>query len=418
VRCEVVAIGTELLLGQVVDTNSAWIGEQLAVAGIDSYFQVKVGDNQDRIVSAIRQALARSDAVICCGGLGPTQDDITREAIAEVLGVPLELDDSVAARIEEMFASRGRTMALNNLRQAEVPKGAIVIPQVRGTAPGLICGLGGRTIYAVPGVPGEMREMMSRGVIPDLVKQAGQPATIVSRTLRTWGLAESTVAELLADRLAALDSAGSGAPTIAFLASGIEGIKVRLTAKAATRQEAESLLDEEETADRKVLGTFVFGTDDDGMEVAVSKLLLDQALTLGIAESLTGGLVASRLSTIPGSSDWFRGSIVAYASEVKRELLGVGDGPVVGESAAKEMAVGAARALGADVGLSLTGVAGPTEQDDQPVGTVWIGIASGGEAEAYLVHLPGDREQIRQIATISALDLLRHHLLDEARPGQ
>jgi nicotinamide-nucleotide amidase len=356
--------------------------------------------------------------VICCGGLGPTQDDITREAIAEVLGVPLEPDEGVAARIEEMFASRGRTMALNNLRQAEVPRGATVIPQVRGTAPGLICHIGDKTIYAVPGVPAEMREMIGRGVIPDLVDHAGESATIVSRTLRTWGLAESTVAEMLAGRLKALDDAGSGAPTIAFLASGIEGIKVRLTAKASTRGQAEALLAEEESADRKVLGTFVFGTDDDGMEVAVSKLLLEHGLTLGIAESLTGGLVGSRLSTIPGSSDWFRGSIVAYASEVKRALLGVGDGPVVSESAAKEMAVGAAKTLQADVGLSLTGVAGPTEQDDQPVGTVWIGIAYGGEVEARLVHLPGDREQIRQIATISALDLLRRHLLDEAPAEQ
>jgi nicotinamide-nucleotide amidase len=412
-RCEVVAVGTELLLGQVVDTNSAWIGEQLALAGIDSYFHVQVGDNQERIVSAIRQALARSDGVICCGGLGPTQDDITRDAIAEVLGVPLDLDESVAARIEEMFASRGRTMALNNLRQAEVPRGATVIPQVRGTAPGLICRIGDKSIYAVPGVPGEMREMIGRGVIPDLVEQAGEPATIVSRTLRTWGLAESTVAELLADRLSALDEAGSGAPTIAFLASGIEGIKVRVTAKAPTRAQAEAVLDDEEAVVRKLLGSYVFGTDDDGMEVAVSQLLVERGLTLGIAESLTGGLVGSRLSSIPGSSDWFRGSIVAYASEVKRTLLGVDDGPVVSESAAKQMAVGAARTLLADVGLSLTGVAGPTEQDDQPVGTVWIGFASGGDAEGRLVHLPGDRDQIRQIATISALDLLRHRLLGE-----
>jgi len=411
-RCEVVAVGTELLLGQVVDTNSAWIGEQLARAGIDSHLQVKVGDNQARIVAAIRQALARSDAVICCGGLGPTQDDITREAIAEVLGVPLELDDSVAARIEQLFTSRGRTMALNNLRQAEVPLGATVIPQVRGTAPGLICRLGDRSIYAVPGVPGEMREMVERAVIPDLVARAGVTATIVSRTLRTWGLAESTLAELLAGRLAALDAAGSGAPTIAFLASGIEGIKVRVTAKAESREEAEALLADEERAIRELLGPAVFGVDAEGMEAAVGHLLVGAGLTLGVAESLTGGLVGSRISAVPGASDWFRGSIVAYASEVKRKLLGVGDGPVVSEAAAVEMATGAAATLGADVGLALTGVAGPTEQDDQPVGTVWIGLALDGVTDARLLHLGGDREQIRQIATISSLDLLRRRLLD------
>jgi nicotinamide-nucleotide amidase len=416
-RCEVLAIGTELLLGQVVDTNSAWIGEQLAIAGIDSYLQVKVGDNQGRIVTAIRQALSRSDAVVCCGGLGPTQDDITREAIAEVLGEPLELDETVAARIETIFAARGRVMSRNNMRQAEVPRGATVIPQVRGTAPGLICRLGDRSIYAVPGVPHEMREMVERAVIPDLVAQAGPPATILSRTLRTWGLAESALAERLGSRLAALDAAGGGAPTIAFLASGIEGIKVRVTAKAPTRAEASALLDREEEAIRDLLGPVVFGVDDEGMEAAVGKLLVAKGQTLGIAESLTGGLVGSRISEVPGASDWFRGSIVAYASEVKRELLGVGDGPVVSESAAEEMALGASARLGADVGLALTGVAGPTEQDGQPVGTVWIGLAMDGQPEARLFQLPGERQQIRQLATISALDWLRRRLVEGPGTG-
>jgi nicotinamide-nucleotide amidase len=408
----VVAIGTELLLGQVVDTNAAFIGEQLAAAGIDSYFQVKVGDNQPRIVLAIRQALARSDAVICCGGLGPTQDDITREAIAEVLGVPLELDDAVAARIEQMFAGRGRTMALNNLRQAEVPRGATVIPQIRGTAPGLICRLGDRTIYAVPGVPHEMQEMVTRAVVPDLVSHSGPAATIVSRILRTWGLPESTLAELLAGRLAALDAASGPAPTIAFLASGIEGLKVRITAKAATEEGAREMIAGEEAAVRELLGPAIFATDDDNMETAVGHLLLDRGLTLGVAESLTGGLVGSRLSSVPGASDWFRGSVVAYASEVKRKLLDVAEGPVVSELAAEEMAAGAASALAADIGLSLTGVAGPTEQEGQPVGTVWIGLAVEGATSARRFRFFGDRDQIRQIATISALDLLRRRLLE------
>ncbi len=414
-RCEVLAVGTELLLGQVVDTNSAWIGEQLAAAGIDSHYQVKVGDNQARIVACIRQALARSDAVICCGGLGPTQDDITREAIAEVLGVPLELDEEVAVRIEQIFGARGRTMALNNLRQAEVPRGATVIPQVRGTAPGLMCRLGDRSIYAVPGVPHEMREMIGRAVIPDLITRSGPAATILSRTLRTWGLAESTLAELLAGRLAALDKAsadGRPAPTIAFLASGIEGIKVRITAKASSAEEASELVGSEEVAIRELLGTAVFGADDENMEAAVGSLLVKRGLTLAVAESLTGGLVGSRLTGVPGASDWFRGALVVYASEAKRSLLGVGDGPVVSERAAIEMASGAASTLGADLGLSLTGVAGPTGQDGQPVGTVWVGLAGLGSPQARLLHLAGDREQIRQISAISALDLVRRRLLE------
>jgi nicotinamide-nucleotide amidase len=420
VRCEVVAVGTELLLGQVVDTNSAWIGEQLAAAGIDSYYQVKVGDNQGRVVSAIQAALARSDAVICCGGLGPTQDDITREAIAEVLGAPLELDEEVAARIERFFGARGRAMSLNNMRQAEVPKGATVIPQVRGTAPGLICRLGDRSIYAVPGVPHEMREMVARAVIPDLVARSGTVATIYSRTLRTWGLAESALAEILEERIAELDkwaAAGRPAPTIAFLASGIEGIKVRVTAKAATLADAEQLVSAEEAVIRELLGAVVFGVDAATMESSVGDLLLGSGRTLGVAESLTGGLVGSRLTAVPGASSWFRGAFVVYSSEVKRSLLGVGPGPVVSEQAAIEMAEGVADRLGAEVGLSLTGVAGPEEQEGQPVGTIWLGLAGLGASEARLLRLGnyggGDREQIRQIATISALDMLRRRLMEE-----
>ena len=376
-RCEILAIGTELLLGQVVDTNSSWIGEQLALAGIDCHYQAKVGDNQARIVTAIRSALARSDAVICCGGLGPTQDDITRDAIAEVLSVPLKRRRDHRGLHRGAVRTTRPAEAANNLRQADVPKGAAVIPQVRGTAPGLICRLGDRGIYAVPGVPSEMREMVVRAVIPDLVERSGSKATIVSRTLRTWGTSESGLAEMLADRIERLDATaaeGKAAPTIAFLASGMEGIKVRITAKAASAEEAQDLTEAEEEAIRALLGPIVFGADDVNMENAVGQLLLQSGRTLGLAESLTGGLVGSRLTAVPGASQWFRGSLVVYASETKRSLLGVGDGPVVSPEAAMRMAVGAANVLGAEVGLALTGVAGPAEQDGQPVGTVWVGL--------------------------------------------
>jgi nicotinamide-nucleotide amidase len=411
VRCEVVAIGSELLLGQIVDTNSSWMGEQLALAGIDSHFQVKVGDNRARIVAAIRQALARSEAVICCGGLGPTQDDITREAIAEVLNVALERRPDVEAVIRALFEARGRTMPDNNLRQADVPAGAAIIPQTRGTAPGLICPLGDRVIYAVPGVPHEMRDMIDRAVLPDLTARAGERATIRSRTLRTWGLGESALAERIAARLDALEETGN--PTIAFLASGIEGIKVRITAKGTGDDavaRAEALLAAEERELRALLGPVVFGVDDDNMEVAVGRLLVGRGLTLALAESLTGGLMASRVTAIPGASRWFRGGIVSYASEVKRDLLDVGEGPVVSETAAAEMATGAARVLGADVGLAVTGVAGPDEQDGQPVGTVWVGLAVRGAVQTRKLSLPGDRERVRQMTVISALDLLRRAL--------
>ncbi|MET0148183.1 MAG: molybdopterin-binding protein, partial [Acidimicrobiales bacterium] len=200
-NCEVLAIGTELLLGQVVDTNSSWIGEQLALTGIDCLYQAKVGDNPARIRTALREAVDRSDAVIVCGGLGPTQDDITRDVIAEVMGVPLHRDAAVEEKIRTMFGSRGRDMPTNNLRQADVPEGATVMAQQPGTAPGLICPVGDKVIYAVPGVPYEMKEMVEGSVLPDLARRAGVQYVIRSRTLRTWGLSESGIAEVLADRI-------------------------------------------------------------------------------------------------------------------------------------------------------------------------------------------------------------------------
>ncbi len=408
-RCEVVAIGTELLLGQIVDTNSSWIGEQLAMAGIDSLHQTKVGDNHGRIVDALRLALSRADAVVVCGGLGPTQDDITREAIAEVMGVDLERDEAVVEVIRSRFASRGREMAANNLRQADVPVGARVITQV-GTAPGLLCPVGDKVIYAVPGVPYEMQEIVTRDVLPDLQARAGERSTIVSRVLRTWGIAESSLAEVVAERLG---GAEGGPLTYAFLASGWEGIKVRLTAKAADQAAALAVLDAEEAELRELLGTLIFGTDDQTMEAAVGSMLAARGLTVAVAESMTGGLVASRMVDVPGASEWFRGGVVSYASKVKFDLLGVTPGPVVSARCAEEMAAGVRRLLGADVGLSVTGVAGPDEQEGQPVGTIYLGLAFGDEVDATVMHSGGDRVRSRQFATISVVDRLRHRLLQE-----
>jgi nicotinamide-nucleotide amidase len=408
-RCEVVAIGTELLLGQIVDTNSAWIGARLAEAGIDSYFQTKVGDNLGRIVSCIRQALERSDAVILCGGLGPTQDDITREAIAEVMGVPLVRSAELVERITALFASRRREMAANNLRQADVPDGASAIPEMPGTAPGLICPVGAKVIYAVPGVPHEMQAMLRGTVLPDLQRRAGVRAVIRSRVLRTWGHTESGLAELLAPRMLELDVLGN--PTLAFQASGIEGIKVRITAKAADDASAAAILASEEALLRPLLGEIVFGIDEQTMESVVVDLLQERGLTLALAESVSGGLAATRVSAVPGAGDVLRGALVAYASEVKFALLDVPEGPVVCATAARAMAAGVRQLLGADVGLATTGVAGPDEQDGQPVGTVFLGLALGEHVETREVRLPGDPDRVRQYAVISVLDLLRRRLL-------
>jgi nicotinamide-nucleotide amidase len=410
-----VAVGTELLLGQIVDTNSAWLGERLALAGIDHHFTTTVGDNAERMDSVLRTALDRSDAVIVCGGLGPTQDDITRDVIARVMGVELELDDDVAERITAMFAARGRRMPVSNLRQAEVPAGAVAIHEPQpGTAPGLICPVGeDKVLYAVPGVPRELHEIIDGAVLPDLRRRAGATAVIRSRVLRTWGESESGLSELLSGRIAALDVAGN--PTIAFLASGIEGIKVRITAKAGSEAEAKAILDAEEAAQREVLGDLVFGADDETIEHAVAMLLQAQGLTLGLAESLTGGLMAARVVDPPGASEYFRGCVVSYASDVKHDVLGVPEGPVVSAEAVEAMAAGATKVLGADVGLAVTGVAGPEPQDDQPVGTVYIGISIDGEVESSRVRLPGDRLQVRQFTSISAFNWLRLRLLDRAR---
>ncbi|HKY14841.1 MAG TPA: competence/damage-inducible protein A [Microthrixaceae bacterium] len=410
-RCEVVAIGTELLLGQIVDTNSSWIGEQLALVGIDSHFQTKVGDNVDRIAATIELALRRSDAVICCGGLGPTQDDLTRQGIAQVMGVPLVFDEDRADLIRWMFRGRDRNMPDNNLLQAHRPEGAEFLETQPGTAPGLVCPFGDQIIYAVPGVPWEMKEMMAKEILPDLARRAGISSVIASRTLRTWGQSESGLAEMLAERIDELDSVGN--PTLAFLASGIEGLKVRITAKADSDDEAVAVLDAEEAMLRKIIGQFVFGIDDQTMESVVLDALRDRGWTLAVAESVTGGLVGSRLASVPGASDVFVGDVVAYDSRVKFDLLDVPEGPVVTEEAARAMALGVRKLLGADVGIATTGVAGPAEQEGRPVGTVCLGVAVGDDdVHSIEIRLPGGRDQVREFSVITLLSLVRSVLVD------
>jgi len=406
VRCDVLAIGTELLLGQIVDTNSSWIGEQLAAVGIDTMEHRKVGDNLPRMIASLRAMLEQADAVVVCGGLGPTQDDVTREAIAAVMGTPLERREDLVEQIAAMFGTRGREMPANNLRQADVPAGADVIPNPIGTAPGIRGEVDGKVVYAVPGVPYEMQLMVSDHVLPDLLARSGEQAVIVSRSLKTWGASESGLAEMIADRVDAQTN-----PTIAFLARGIEGIVVRLTAKGASDAEARALIEPEEAALRAILGDLVFAVDDETMEHAVLRRLEARGWTLGVAESLTGGLIGARVANVPGASRTFRGAVASYATEVKRAVLGVQAEHVVSRECVVEMAEGARRVLDADVGIAATGVAGPEEQDGQPVGTVWFGIALPGlPVEAVSTRLPGDRERIRQFSTISLLNLLRMRL--------
>ena len=325
------------------------------------------------------------------------------------MGAELVQDDEVANVIREIFSRRNREMPANNLRQALVPEGATVIPQTRGTAPGLICPVGDRVVYALPGVPHEMKDMFGRAVLPDLLARSGEKSVIRSRVLRTWGDSESRLNERLDGVIAELDRAGN--PTLAFLASGWEGIKVRLTVKAPDEASALGVLAEWESRVRAEVGDVVFGTDDDTMESVVLGILRGRGLTLGLAESVTGGLVGGRLTNVPGSSSVFRGAVVSYASDVKFGVLGVERGPVVSEEAAAQMARGAQRVLGCDVALALTGVAGPDEQDGRPVGTLCAAVAmpDGSTATATWM-MPPARDQMRQMSVITALDFLRRQL--------
>lgn len=412
-RADIVAVGTELLLGQVVDTNAAEIGQRLAAIGVDVLHEQTVGDNVDRIVSTLELALTRSDVVIVTGGLGPTQDDVTREAIARVADAPLERRPELEAMLRERFARAGRDMPLSNLAQADVPRGARPILQERGTAPGLVVQMGERRIYAVPGVPREMEEMLATTIVPELAAMSG-PATIVSRVIRCVGIAESRVAEMVDDLYR-----GSTNPSVAFLAGGGE-VKVRITAKAPTEDEARAMADPlvAEVVDR--VGDFVSSTSDEELEEVVGRLLRTSGRTIATAESLTAGSLASRLARVAGATDYLRGGIVAYQADVKGEVLGVRqetiDGPgVVSAECAAEMAAGARSTLAADIGVSLTGVAGPEPHDGEDPGTVWVGLDADGVSSQRRIRAPGDRAMVVRWAEQAALDAVRRHL--EGRPS-
>ena len=396
-RCEVVAIGTELLLGIIVDSNSAWIGEQLALAGIDSYFQVKVGDNFGRIEVCIRQALERSDAVICCGGLGPTQDDITRDVIARVMGVEMRRDASIAAKIRHMFESRGRVMSENNLRQADIPVGATPIAQMPGTAPGLVCPVGNKVIYVTPGVPHELHEMFLGTILPDLRRRAGQASVIKSRVLRTWGASESGLAEILETRFGELDKLGT--PTIAFQASGIDGIKVRIVAKCDDEATAVGVLDTEEALIRELLGEVIFGVDDQSMESVVLDALRSKGLTFAAAETITGGILSARMTAADPAMEIYRGG------RVGSERSAAGDPKPEGRAAAAASQV--RLDFGARVGLAAIA---PDAPEGYRPGTVFLAVDIDGVGHSERVMQPPDRRRMREFSVIGLLNLLRRTL--------
>jgi nicotinamide-nucleotide amidase len=406
---EIVGVGTELLLGQIANTNARWMSERLATIGADVYHHQVVGDNRQRIVDVLRLAVARADVVLVTGGLGPTEDDLTRDAIADLLDAPMVRDREIELMLHDKFEGFGREMPANNLRQADVPRGARTITPDRGTAPGLVAELpSGKRIYAMPGVPGEMVEMMEGTVLGELAALAG-PATLVSRMLRCTGIGESKIAEILVDLFEA-----SANPSVAYLASSGEA-KVRLTAKAATAAEATRMLEPLVEEVRARLGDAVFSVNDEELEEAVGRLLRAAGRTLACAESVTGGGVATRLTSVPGASASFMGSAVVYTTEAKHALLGVpravleGPGPV-SEACALAMAAGARRVFAADIGLALTGAAGPEPHAGTAPGLVWLALDAGEIRHARSIHVPGERERVRRWAELAGLDLLRRHL--------
>lgn len=414
-RCsgvEVIAIGTELLLGATVDGNGAWLGRRLAEVGVRVGRLSVVGDDDGEIRDAVSGALARTGLVICTGGLGPTRDDVTRPAVASLFGRGLVVDDAWLDVVRERFRRRGLDMPEVNRTQAEVPEGARLLPNARGTAPGIIVEGDIGTVVLLPGVPHEMRGLTERFVIPylrDRGAACGSP--VASRVIRTTGISESALAERvgdLADRLAPL--------TLAYLPS-LAGEDVRVTCWGdIAESDAGPALNRAEAMLRDRLDTWVYGTDDDDLAAIVGCELRERGLSIAIAESCTGGLLAKRLTDAAGASDFLIAGIVVYADASKSQLLGVRNDTLsrsgaVSEAVALEMAQGVRGSIGSDVAVAITGIAGPGgATPDKPVGTVWAAVATADGAQARLFRLAGSRAEIRERAAQAALAWLRQHL--------
>ena len=400
-----VCVGDEILAGVIVNTNAAMIGELMQAVGAPVAWSVSVGDTEDAIADAIRRAAADAEVVIVTGGLGPTQDDLTREAIAHLLGSELVRDESIVEDIRARFRSFGRAMPESNAKQADIPAGARVVPNPWGTAPGIRAELDGAVIYAIPGVPGEARRMLEEQIIPEL----GGGATIRARMLKCVGLPESELADRFHD-LATADN-----PKMAFLPGGGE-IRLRFVATARDEAECERLLEDAERVVRERAGDFVYGVDTDTLEQVVGDLLAARGLTVATAESCTAGLLSARIASAPGASRYLLAGVVAYASEAKTSELDVPPDVIerhgaVSEEVTAAMAVGAKKRFGSDVAVAITCVAGPDPQDGVEPGQMILALAGlNASVDVRSVRVPGDREQVRQFATTFALSFLRAHL--------
>lgn len=409
VRAELLMIGTELLLGQTVDTNAAFIAEQLALHGVNVYFKTTVGDNRQRLLAALSIALMRADVVITSGGLGPTEDDLTRDVVAAALGLELVEDVMAVQQIEGWFKRQDRHMPASNRKQALMPEGATVLENGRGTAPGFIVRSLDKAVICMPGVPHEMKSMLTTSVLPYLHDHYDLEATLYSHILRFTGIGESDLEERLVDLFR------SANPTIAPYAS-LGEVKLRLTARADSADDAAALFKPLEQEIVQRVGEYMYGSDDDTLEGVVGRQLRAVGKTVAVAESCTGGLIAKRLTDVPGSSDYFPGGVVTYSNEAKQRLLDVPakvlqQHGAVSEQTARAMAAGVAARFGADIGLAVTGIAGPGGgSDEKPVGLVFIASFEDGKSDVHRLLFGGQREHVRLRAAQTALDMVRRKL--------
>lgn len=405
-RAEIIAVGTELLLGQIVNTNAQFLSQELAKLGIDVYYHTVVGDNPERLKHVIHQAEKRADVLILSGGLGPTDDDLTRETVSKVTRIPLILDRNVLSRLEQYFHRRGSTMTENNRKQALVFKEGTVFPNENGTAPGLACQKDQRHYVLMPGPPSELKPMFKKRVLPYLHRLLPQEQTVYSRVLRFFGIGESRLETELIDLIRKQDN-----PTIAPLAKE-GGVTLRLTAKAANVHEAKALIQRLETEIRRRLGHHLYGVGDQSLEEVVVERLVDIKRTVALAESCTGGLLAAMITSVPGSSQVFQGGIVCYSAESKHDWLDVPPSVLrkhgtVSEETTRLLAEHVKTHRSSDYGIAITGVAGPDSVEDKPVGCVYIGLALPNRPTIVKqLNLSGSRRKIQTNAAYQALFLL------------
>ena len=408
-NCELISVGTELLLGEILNTNAQYLSVELAKLGIGVYYQTTVGDNPKRLKDAVSSALERSDMVILTGGLGPTADDLTKETVAEYFGLKLIRDKRSEDRINGYFERMHASTVPSNYKQADMPEGCIILDNNNGTAPGGIIEKDGKIAIFLPGPPFEMKGMYEESVYPFLRERC--PEQLYSRELQTFGIGESRLENILEPIMK-----NQKDPTIAPYAKE-SGVMLRLTTKARTKEEADNRFDPVQAEIEKLAGDIIFGYGEDGLQDAVYRLLKEKNIKLATAESCTGGMLGEYLTSVSGISSYYEMGVVTYSNDMKEKLLGVSHDTLlkygaVSEQTAKEMATGVLKSSGADIGVSITGIAGPTGgTEEKPVGLVYVGLAdSKGNVTFRELHLMGNRERIRRITVKNALNMVRLHI--------